>query len=85
MALYEVARVDTVKPGEFDNALVIARGAAKARAAVAHLLPEGAEVMALPVDTNGAHQSVRLLFTYFDERHPLAEVPAGQLTFPDAE
>ena len=35
MPLYEVRRTDAVQPGEFDNALVIAGGRARARAAVA--------------------------------------------------
>jgi hypothetical protein len=73
MALYEVVRVDTVKPGEFDSAFVIASGAARARAAVAHLVPEGAELMAVSMSI--AKQPARVLSTYFDEREPVATEP----------
>lgn len=79
MALYEVVRVDDVKPGEFDNALVIAAGAARARAAVAHLLPEGAQVAAAPVDVNGARVGTKLLASYFDEREPAPVEPTAPL------
>jgi hypothetical protein len=81
MALYEVVRVDDVQPGEFDNALVIARGAARARAAVAHLLPKGAEVMAVPYDVNGAKVGTKLVTTYFDEREPAPEPQTETLPF----
>lgn len=69
MALYEVVRVDDVRPGEFDSALVLASGAARARAAVAHLVPEGAQVLAAVKSTTVKHGPV-LLSTYFDERDP---------------
>lgn len=71
MALYEVRRTDAVGPGEFDNALVIAAGTALAREAVAHLLPEGAKVDALRVDTNAKNYvGPYVLSTYFDENEP---------------
>jgi len=75
MPLYEVRRTDTVQPGEFVNALVIAGGTAQARAAVQHL--EGVtkkNVEAVKVDTNGRN-GVRLLSIYNDERVP---VTAGE-------
>jgi hypothetical protein len=71
MPLYEVRRTDTVQPGEFVNALVIAGGTAQARAAVQHL--EGVtkrNVEAVKVDTNGRN-GVRLLSIYNDEREPV--------------
>lgn len=67
MALYEVVRVDDAQPGEFVNALVLASGAARARKAVAHLLPDGAQVLAAPLSTTVKDGSV-LLTSYFDER-----------------
>lgn len=76
MPLYEVRRTDAVQPGEFDNALVIAGGRARARAAVAHLVPKGASVEALRVET--VNQPTALLAAYFDER------PAGS-DFPEAD
>lgn len=82
MALYEVVRVDTVQPGEFDNALVIAAGTALARKAVAHLLPKGAQVIAARVELTGV--PTKLLSTYFDEREPAAPVDPNALTFPEA-
>ncbi|WP_329544682.1 hypothetical protein OG548_08165 [Streptomyces sp. NBC_01356] len=73
LALYEVVRVDDVKPGEFENAIVIAGGTALARAAVAHLLPKGAKVEAARVEVNAAQAGgTKLLATYFDEREPEA-------------
>ena len=75
MPLYEVRRTDTVQPGEFVNALVIAGGTAQARAAVQHL--QGVtkkNVEAVKVDTNGRN-GVRLLSIYNDEREP---VTAGE-------
>lgn len=71
MPLYEVRRTDTVQPGEFVNALVIAGGTAQARSAVQHL--EGVtkrNVEAVKVDTNGRN-GVRLLSIYNDEREPV--------------
>lgn len=84
MPLYEVKRTDTVQPGEFDNALVIAGGTARARAAVAHLLPKGAKVEALRIET--ANQPTQLLSTYFDEREvaSTADEYAGDVSAPGA-
>jgi hypothetical protein len=70
MALYEVRRTDDVKPGEFDNAVVIAGGTALARAAVVHMLPKGAKVEATRVET--ANVGTTVLTAYFDEREPAA-------------
>ncbi|MDX3551006.1 hypothetical protein PV729_04335 [Streptomyces europaeiscabiei] len=69
MALYEVKRTDTVQPGEFDNALVVAGGTALARSLVKHLLPDrkGVKVEAHKVDI--VH-SAGLLVAYFDETQP---------------
>lgn len=71
MPLYEVRRTDTVQPGEFVNALVIAGGTAQARAAVQHL--EGVtkkNVEAVKMDTS-RRNGVRLLSIYNDEREPV--------------
>ena len=75
MPLYEVSRTDAVGPGEFDNALVIAGGAAQARSAVAHLLKPGQSVNAVKLDVSGPRGggAIRLLDTYFDEREALTQ------------
>jgi hypothetical protein len=66
MALYEVIRVDDVKPGEFVSAFVIAGGTAQARQAVAHLNGVTKKnVMAAKVDTT---KRVQLISVYEDER-----------------
>lgn len=80
MALYEVRRTDTVQPGEFDNALVVAGGTALARKAVAHLLPKGAKVSADRIETNGRFGAT-LLTSHFDER-PAAEKPSEVYDLP---
>lgn len=87
MALYEVERTDTVQPGEFTNALVIASGTAQARKAVAYLLPQGAKVQATRVDVNGAGKPAQLLTSYFDENAPvdtggIADEYAGDVSRP---
>lgn len=70
MPLYDVSRTDTVQPGEFGNALVIAGGTAQARSAVQHLPGVTRKnVKAVKVDTTSRH-GIRLLTTYFDERQP---------------
>jgi len=69
MPLYEVRRTDTVAPGEFDNALVIASGTGQARTAVAHLLPKGAKVDATKMDISGPRGGgkITLLMANYDE------------------
>jgi hypothetical protein len=68
MALYEVVRVDDVKPGEFVSAFVIAGGTAQARSAVLHLNGVTKKnVMAERVDTA---KRVQIISVYDDERDP---------------
>lgn len=83
MALYSVERTDTVKPGEFTNALVIAFGHLQAIRAVEHLLPAGAVVDARAIEVRKTHASVTLLASYFDEREPLTQDEyAGDVSRP---
>jgi hypothetical protein len=86
MPLYEVVRTDAVEPGGFVNALVIAGGTAQARAAVAHLVPKGAELLAAKVDVRAPRGGgqIRLLTTYHDESPTLDDAfghdPAQHVT-----
>lgn len=68
MALYEVTRTDTIKPGEFVSGYVLAGGAGLARMRFVHLdgVQKGAtNVKATKIDVG----KVDLLLTvYFDER-----------------
>lgn len=73
MSLYQVSRTDVVQPGEFEYALVVARGAALARGLVAHLpgvAEGGANVVAERVPTT---HTDALLYAAMDDRQPLAE------------
>jgi hypothetical protein len=68
MALYEVTRTDTVKPGEFDSAYVIAGGTAIARKMLAShtgVEKDGKNLKATKVDVSKASM---VITTYFDER-----------------
>jgi hypothetical protein len=83
MPLYQVIRTDTVLPGEFDNAYVIAGGTAQAREAVRGLfgVPKSAELLADKVDVSAPRGGgkIRVLSTYYDEREAMtpdsAETP----------
>lgn len=67
MALYEVTRTDTVRPGEFVSAYVLAGGTALARKMVSHLDGVTANnVKATKVDVGKVNQ---LVSVYFDERN----------------
>jgi hypothetical protein len=83
MAVYEVTRTDSVGPGEFVSATVIASGTAQAREAVAHMtgvVAKGAKrnVKAERVETTGVGTTV--LTAYFDESPTLFDVsdPIGE-------
>lgn len=68
MALYAVARIDKVQPGEFAHAYVLAGGAALARKRVEHFagVSKGAtNVKATKIDVGKVDS---LLNVYFDER-----------------
>ncbi len=81
MPLYQVDRTDSVAPGEFAGALVIAGGSAQARTAVAHLLKPGQKVSAERIDVSVTRGSGRitLLTTEFDESPTLDDA----LTIPN--
>lgn len=81
MPLYSVTRTDSVAPGEFESALVIAGGTSQARNAVAHLLKKGQTVEAEKLDVSGPRGGGRitLLTTVFDESPTLDDA----LTIPD--
>lgn len=75
MALYNVERTDdeSVKPGEFVSAFVIAHGVNQARAAVAHMggvAPNGKNLRAVKVEVRKGYAPVTLLSAYWDERDP---------------
>ncbi|MGW4986300.1 hypothetical protein ACWEQ3_01435 [Streptomyces mirabilis] len=68
MALYSVERTDDTKPGEFVNALVVARGAALARKAVSHLGGVTAKNIKASLVPNAPQGGAVLLAAYWDER-----------------
>lgn len=72
--IYQVSRTDTVQPGEFVSAVVIAPGKDMARRAVEHfpgvkVSGKGRNVQAEPLDTT-ARDQVLLISVYEDEREP---------------
>lgn len=83
MALYHVTRIDadTIKPGSFVDAYVVAGGTAQARKAVAHLVDGKAKLLrATRVDLTSR---TYVLNTYWDERteelpepEPFGHMPA---------
>ena len=68
MALYDVSRtdVDSIEPGAFVSAFVVAGGTAQARAAVEHL--EGVTPKNLRARRVDLTSGIRLLSAYWDER-----------------
>lgn len=82
MPLYEVRRTDTVQPGEFDSAYVLAKGTATARlrvAGAAGVKANGSNLKATRIETTNVPGAGVLLTAYYDERD------ADQLTFADAD
>jgi hypothetical protein len=74
MAIYEIVRTDSVQPGEFVSAVVIAPGVDLARKSVDHLpgvkaSGKGRNVEARKLDTTGP---VKLISIYEDERPTVA-------------
>ncbi|MFE9335296.1 hypothetical protein [Streptomyces sp. NPDC007063] len=68
MALYEVTRTDTVAPGEFVSAVVVAGGKAQAREAVRHL--EGVTAKNVVAERYDTTTKTHLVSVYMDEREP---------------
>lgn len=78
MPLYSVDRTDgeNIKPGEFVNALVLAKGTATARKRVVGLRgvkADGSNVVAQVVKTTNVPGAGIMLSAYYDEREPLAQ------------
>lgn len=81
MAIYEVKRTDSVAPGEFVSAVVVAPGKDLARKAVAHLpgvVASGRKrnVQAEPMDTTGGPY---LVVAYHDETPTLDDAAADMI------
>lgn len=84
MAVYEVTRTDSVSPGEFVSALVVASGTAQARKAVAHMTgvtPKN--VRAERYET--VNVGVSVLAAYFDESPTLDDALSDEPAWGDSE
>jgi hypothetical protein len=68
MALYKVTRADTVQPGEFVDAYVIAGGSRLARMMVRHVSGVSRDASNIKAEKIDTARIDAVICTYFDER-----------------